>query len=170
MGLLDDKVAVITGGNSGIGEVTGRVFAKQGAKVILMARREEQGNAVADSIRNDGGIASFIRCDVRDPKSIEAAIPNRPALEPPQRHGSLGADRSGDRRPVGSGPVSESIQEGDCGGTARHPTRKYWRTRQESAPSPAAARPGCLGDDSRVWTPISKTARRGSPNSGAWWN
>ena len=73
MGLLDDKAAVITGGNSGIGEVTGRVFAKQGAKVILMARREEQGNAVADSIRNDGGIASFIRCDVRDPKSIEAA-------------------------------------------------------------------------------------------------
>ena len=73
MGRLDGKVAVITGGNSGIGETTGRVFAKEGAKVILMARREQQGKDVAESIQQAGGDAVFITCDVRDPESITQA-------------------------------------------------------------------------------------------------
>ena len=42
-GRLAGKVAVVTGGNSGIGETTGHIFAREGAKIILMARREEQG-------------------------------------------------------------------------------------------------------------------------------
>ena len=42
-GRLDGKVTIVTGGNSGIGEATSHLFAREGAKVILMARREEQG-------------------------------------------------------------------------------------------------------------------------------
>ena len=81
---LAGKVAVITGGNSGIGEATGRVFAAQGAKVILMARREEQGQAVAAAIREAGGEATFIACDVGDDESVRAAVAKAAAV-----HGAI---------------------------------------------------------------------------------
>lgn len=71
---LQDKVAIITGGNSGIGEATGRIFSREGAKVILMARREEQGRQVAESIRSDGGEAHFISCDVSDNDAVVKAV------------------------------------------------------------------------------------------------
>ena len=71
---LAGKVAVITGGNSGIGETTGQVFAREGAKVVLMARRQEQGEAVAQGIRDAGGEATFIRCDVGDDDSVQPAV------------------------------------------------------------------------------------------------
>ena len=71
---LEGKVAVITGGNSGIGEATGRMFAGEGAKVVLMARREEQGQAVAAGIRDAGGEAVFVACDVGDDESVQAAV------------------------------------------------------------------------------------------------
>ena len=47
---LENKVAIITGGSSGIGEGTARAFARQGAKVILLARQEEMGRAVEAAI------------------------------------------------------------------------------------------------------------------------
>ena len=71
---LEGKVAIVTGGNSGIGEGTGHLFAREGAKVILMARREEQGQAVQAAIRNEGGEATFISCDVADEASVAAAV------------------------------------------------------------------------------------------------
>jgi len=71
---LDGKVAIITGGNSGIGEGTAHLLAKEGARVILMARREEQGQAVASAIRDEGGEVTFISCDVGDEDSVESAI------------------------------------------------------------------------------------------------
>ena len=73
-GKLDGKVTVITGGNSGIGESTARLFASEGAKVLLLARREEQGIAVQNSINSDGGESTFVQCDVGDPDSVNAAI------------------------------------------------------------------------------------------------
>lgn len=71
---LDSKVAIITGGNSGIGEGTAHLLAKEGARVILMARREEQGQAVASAIRDEGGEVTFISCDVGDEDSVESAV------------------------------------------------------------------------------------------------
>ena len=71
---LQDKVAVITGGNSGIGEATGHLFAQEGAKVVLMARREAEGQAVAAAIRDAGGKATFVACDVGDDESVTAAV------------------------------------------------------------------------------------------------
>ncbi len=72
-GRLEGKVAVITGGNSGIGEGTGHLFAKEGAKVILMARRQEQGAEVEAAIKAEGGEATFIQCDVSDEASVNSA-------------------------------------------------------------------------------------------------
>lgn len=71
---LANKVAVITGGNSGIGETTGHVFAQEGAKVVLMARREAEGQAVVDAIKGEGGEATFIACDVGNNDSVQSAV------------------------------------------------------------------------------------------------
>ncbi len=71
---LKSKVAIVTGGNSGIGETTAHTFAREGAKVALMARREEQGEAVEEAIRAEGGDATFFACDVRDNDSVEKAV------------------------------------------------------------------------------------------------
>ena len=71
---LEGKVAVVTGGNNGIGEATGKVLAREGARVALLARRQDKGQAVQDEIREAGGDATFITCDVSDHESVEAAI------------------------------------------------------------------------------------------------
>ena len=64
---LTDKVAIITGGNSGIGEAAAKLFAKQGAAVVLVARRADKLTAVADEIAAAGGKALAIPADVTDP-------------------------------------------------------------------------------------------------------
>ena len=66
MGRLDGKVAIITGGNSGIGATTALLFAKEGAKVVISARRVEQLNEVADQIKAAGGEVLAVPCDISD--------------------------------------------------------------------------------------------------------
>lgn len=63
---LKDKVALITGAAHGMGESTARVFAREGAKVIVADVLEREGEAVAQSIAAAGGAAVFIRLDVAE--------------------------------------------------------------------------------------------------------
>ena len=70
MGDLDGKVAVVTGGSSGIGKATAILMAEQGARVVVAARREKEGTETADGIRDAGGEATFVQADV----SIEGDI------------------------------------------------------------------------------------------------
>jgi len=62
---LTNKVALITGGTSGIGEATAILFAKEGAKVAITGRNEKRGHAVTEQITKGSGQAIFIRTDVR---------------------------------------------------------------------------------------------------------
>ena len=71
---LQNKVALVTGGSSGMGRSTALLFAKHGAKVVIAARRETEGQAVVDEIRQSGGEASFVQTDVSQPAEIEALI------------------------------------------------------------------------------------------------
>jgi len=73
-GRFQDKVAFITGGSSGIGAELGKVFASQGAKVVLTARRKTKLAAVRSEIKAAGGECLTIQADVCDRASLDAAV------------------------------------------------------------------------------------------------
>lgn len=74
MGRLDGKVAIITGGNSGVGAATAQLFAKEGAKVVITARRVPQLEEVAAKIREEGGEVLTVPCDVSNVEAVEAMV------------------------------------------------------------------------------------------------
>ena len=71
---LEHKVALITGGTSGIGEATAILFAQEDAKVAITGRNEKRGHAVVERIKNAGGKAIFIRSDVRKAEECRHAV------------------------------------------------------------------------------------------------
>ena len=74
MELLKGKVALITGASSGIGLTTAKLFAKEGAKVAILARRLNVLEEKAAEIRAEGGECLPIAGDVTDPESVNAAV------------------------------------------------------------------------------------------------
>lgn len=74
MGMLDDRVAFITGGASGIGAGTARRFAQEGAAVVLADIQPDDGEQVRDEIRDAGGTADYVHCDVTEAESVRQAI------------------------------------------------------------------------------------------------
>ncbi|WP_165313994.1 SDR family NAD(P)-dependent oxidoreductase [Vibrio ziniensis] len=75
---LENKVAIVTGGNSGIGKATAELFCKEGAKVIIAGRRTEENNKVVDELINKGGEIIAVQADVSVAsdcqKVVDAAI------------------------------------------------------------------------------------------------
>jgi short-subunit dehydrogenase len=72
--MFKDQVAVVTGASSGIGWAVAKELAKHGAKVGLVARREDRLRALAEEIGRDGGTAAFAPADVGDRRQTVAAI------------------------------------------------------------------------------------------------
>lgn len=69
-----DKVVIITGASSGLGEVTARMLAEQGAIVVLGARRTDRIQALADDITKNGGQALALETDVTDRAQVQALV------------------------------------------------------------------------------------------------
>jgi len=78
------KVALVTGGASGIGRACARLFAKEGASVVVSDVAFAGGEETVRLIERDGGEASFVQADVSTPTDVEALVGR--ALE---AHGSL---------------------------------------------------------------------------------
>src|SRR5258708_20981615 len=75
---LENKVAVITGGTSGIGEAVAELFAREGARVAITGRNESRGHAVMARILESGGKTIFLRTDVRkapqSPRAVDQTL------------------------------------------------------------------------------------------------
>ena len=74
MGILENKVALVTGAGSGIGLAISVTYAREGAKVIVSDINEEHGNKVVEQIKSDGGEASFVKADTSDPAQVEELV------------------------------------------------------------------------------------------------
>jgi len=74
MARLQDKVVIITGGNSGVGAATASLFAKEGAKVVISARRQPQLEKIAEDIRQTGGEVLSVVSDISKEGDAEHLI------------------------------------------------------------------------------------------------
>ncbi len=73
-GLLKDKVALVTGGAAGIGRATAHVLAREGAKVVVADILIEEGQETVRLIREGGGEATFVKCDVSRSEEVRALV------------------------------------------------------------------------------------------------
>ena len=73
-GTLAGKVALVTGGSTGIGRASALAFAREGAKVIVSDVNATEGEETARSIRNSGGEAVFVKADVSSAADVDALV------------------------------------------------------------------------------------------------
>jgi|SRR5579883_1359044 len=71
---LKDKVAIVTGGSKGIGWGVATIFAQEGAKVVVVARNVQEGELTVEEIRQKGGNAIFVRCDVSNEEDVKKMV------------------------------------------------------------------------------------------------
>jgi NAD(P)-dependent dehydrogenase (short-subunit alcohol dehydrogenase family) len=73
-GILDGKIALITGAGSGIGRATARIFAREGARLVLADVVEAGGNETLRMIKEAGADGIFVKCDVANETDVEATV------------------------------------------------------------------------------------------------
>lgn len=105
--MLKDKVAIVTGGSSGIGRAIALSFAREGAKVVVSDLNEAGGSGIVQQISGQGGDAVFIKANVAEPADAEQLV--RQAVD---RYGALhvacnNAGVGGETLPTADYPIEE---------------------------------------------------------------
>ncbi len=73
-GIVQDKVALVTGAAGGIGRAAAQIFAREGARVVVADLQEDNGQETVAMIKKAGGEATFIRCDVSRAQEVESLV------------------------------------------------------------------------------------------------
>lgn len=144
---LATKVALITGGTSGIGEATARLFAAEGAAVVITGRRTQAGRAIAQDICDSGGDASFVRADHTRPKDCERSI--HATLE---RYGRI--DILFNNAGVVTNGTAESVSEADWANTLTLNVTAVWRMSRLALPHLRAAGGGTIVNNASDWAVV----------------
>ncbi len=71
---FENKVALVTGGNFGIGRGIAHRFAREGAKIAIVARNEDRANQVVEELTDQGGDADFFKADVANEDAVKLMI------------------------------------------------------------------------------------------------
>ncbi|HET9258678.1 MAG TPA: glucose 1-dehydrogenase [Acidimicrobiia bacterium] len=104
---FEGKVAIVTGGGSGIGEACARTLATGGAKVVVADFDETAGQTVTKALERDGAVASFVKVDVSNPEQAEAmtnhAVDNYGGLHIAVNNAGIG----GAQAPTDEQPIEE---------------------------------------------------------------
>ncbi len=134
---LNGKVAIVTGGSSGIGQATAATLAAAGAKVVLAARGAERGEAAARAIRDAGGDATFVEADMARAGDIEALVQRTVEL-----HGRLDCCCNNAASEEGAGRFTADFDEETFDRTVATNLKGVWlcmkhQIRQMLAQSPA---------------------------------
>lgn len=106
MGALDGKVALITGAAGGLGRVSARIFAREGARVVIVDIKQDGGEETVKLIKNDGGDSIFVKADVSNSSDVQVMV--QAAVD---TYGGLDCALNNAVVDVGSHPLAEIPEE-----------------------------------------------------------
>lgn len=107
---LQGKVAIITGGTTGIGRDTAVLFAEHGAKVVVAGRREKEGNETIELVRKAGGEGMFVKTDVAKSADVQALVERTVAKYGRVDTAFNNAGIEGDWKPIAEMPEADFDQ------------------------------------------------------------
>ncbi|WP_027483399.1 SDR family oxidoreductase [Deinococcus pimensis] len=108
--MTDSRIALVTGGNRGIGLEVCRQLAARGLHVLLAARDEERGERAAESLRAGGGQVAFVPLDVADEASVHALARAHPRVDVLVNNAAVLLGEDGDALSIPLGAYRESLE------------------------------------------------------------